>query len=61
VASYRQARARLIEYRPKQAVGGSGIAGVAVIVVQIEDSDGKNGLGFSYVLGGDGGIVPQPA
>ena len=34
--------------------GGSGITAVDIIVVDLEDSDGNTGTGFSYVLGGGG-------
>jgi L-alanine-DL-glutamate epimerase-like enolase superfamily enzyme len=46
--------ARLLEFKLDRAVGGSGIAAVDVILVELEDSDGARGLGFSYVVGGDG-------
>ncbi len=52
-----RARAGLIPYKLPQAVGGSGVAAVDVIVVELTDSDGASGLGFSYVLGGNGGVV----
>jgi len=38
-------------------MGGSGITAVDVIVVDLEDSDGRIGTGFSYVLGGGGAVV----
>jgi L-alanine-DL-glutamate epimerase-like enolase superfamily enzyme len=41
--------------------GGSGITAVDVIVVDIEDSDGVTGTGFSYVLGGGGQVVTLAA
>ena len=41
--------------------GGSGITAVDVIVVDIEDSDGRTGTGFSYVLGGGGATVAAAA
>ena len=56
-----QARAGLIEYKLPQAVGGSGVAAVDVIVVDIRDADGVTGLGFSYVLGGNGGVAFKAA
>ena len=37
--------------------GGSGITAVDIIVVDLEDSDGNTGTGFSYVLGGGGSTV----
>src|SRR5262245_462801 len=50
-----RAAASLIELKLKQAVGGSGVAAVDVIIVELKDSDGATGLGFSYVLGGGSG------
>lgn len=55
-----RAVARLLEFKLDRAVGGSGIAAVDVILVELEDSDGARGLGFSYVLGG-GGELPFKA
>lgn len=37
--------------------GGSGITAVDVIVVELEDTEGRTGTGFSYVLGGGGAVV----
>jgi len=54
-------KAGLIQYKLPQAVGGSGVAAVDVIVVEITDADGAGGLGFSYVLGGNGGVVFKAA
>lgn len=34
---------------------------VDVIIVNVEDSEGATGLGFSYVLGGNGGLAAQAA
>jgi L-alanine-DL-glutamate epimerase-like enolase superfamily enzyme len=56
-----RARAGLIAYKLPQAVGGSGVAEVDVIVVEITDADGAQGLGFSYVLGGNGGVAFKAA
>jgi L-alanine-DL-glutamate epimerase-like enolase superfamily enzyme len=52
-----RAVAKLLEFKLERAVGGSGVAAVDVILVELEDSDGARGLGFSYVLGG-GGELP---
>jgi L-alanine-DL-glutamate epimerase-like enolase superfamily enzyme len=52
-----RAVAKLLEFKLERAVGGSGAAAVDVILVELEDSDGARGLGFSYVLGG-GDEVP---
>jgi L-alanine-DL-glutamate epimerase-like enolase superfamily enzyme len=54
-------RAGLIAYKLPQAVGGSGVAAVDVIVVELVDQDGAQGLGFTYVLGGNGGVVFKAA
>ena len=54
-------RAGLIAYKLPQAVGGSGVAAVDVIVVELTDQDGAQGLGFTYVLGGNGGVVFKAA
>lgn len=56
-----RARASLLTYQLPQAVGGSGVAAVDVIVVDLIDSDGVHGLGFSYVLGGNGGVAFKAA
>jgi L-alanine-DL-glutamate epimerase-like enolase superfamily enzyme len=52
-----RAAASLITYKLPQAVGGSGVAVVDVIVVDVIDADGVRGLGYSYVLGGQGGVA----
>jgi L-alanine-DL-glutamate epimerase-like enolase superfamily enzyme len=54
-------RAGLLSYKLPQAVGGSGVAAVDVIVIELTDKDGAQGLGFSYVLGGNGGVVFKAA
>ena len=46
--------AELWRYRLDKPVGGSGVASVDVIVVEISDTQGRSGLGFSYVLAGEG-------
>jgi len=56
-----RASAGLIPYRLTQAVGGSGVSAVDVIVVELVDADGARGLGFSYVIGGNGGVVFKAA
>ncbi|MFN3350320.1 MAG: hypothetical protein ACK41X_15325, partial [Pseudorhodoplanes sp.] len=56
-----RATAGLVPYKLSQAVGGSGVAAVDVIVVELTDSDGATGLGFSYVLGGNGSVVFKAA
>lgn len=52
-----KATAELWEFPLSGPTGGSGITAVDVIVVDLEDSDGLTGTGFSYVLGGGGRTV----
>ncbi len=52
-----RAAAHLVTYKLPQAVGGSGVAAVDVILIDVIDADGVRGLGFSYVLGGHGGVA----
>lgn len=52
-----RAEASLLHYQLEKPVGGSGVASVDVVVVDLADSDGATGLGFSYVIGGVGGEV----
>jgi len=47
-----RASARIHAFRLDRPVGGSGVAAVDVLLVELTDSDGASGLGFSYVLGG---------
>jgi len=47
----------LLRYRLDKPVGGSGVASVDVIVVDIELSAGSKGMGFSYVLGDSGEVT----
>ena len=56
-----RARAGVVEYKLDQAVGGSGVAAVDLIVVELTDGDGATGLGFSYVLGGGGDLALRAA
>jgi L-alanine-DL-glutamate epimerase-like enolase superfamily enzyme len=53
--------ASLLRYRLDKPIGGSGVAAVDVVVVELMDSDGATGLGFSYVLGGAGGEIALAA
>lgn len=61
MATTLQAQVGLIPYKLPQAVGGSGVAVVDVIVAELTDSDGVTGLGFTYVIGGHGGVVFKAA
>lgn len=53
--------AELWRYRLDKPVGGSGVASVDVIVTEIIDDQGRTGLGFSYVLAGDGDAAARAA
>lgn len=55
--TYANASAELWRFPLPAPVGGSGISTVDVIVVDLEDSEGRTGTGFSYVLGGGGAAV----
>lgn len=57
MTSVTRAEATWLRYRLDRPVGGSGVAAVDVIVVDLEAADGATGLGFSYVLGGGGDVV----
>ncbi len=56
-----RAEAELWVFPLSGPTGGSGITAVDVIVVDLEDSAGHVGSGFSYVLGGGGGTVVAAA
>lgn len=60
-ATLSKATAELWAFPLSGPTGGSGITAVDVIVVDIEDSDGVTGTGFSYVLGGGGRTVTLAA
>jgi L-alanine-DL-glutamate epimerase-like enolase superfamily enzyme len=49
-----RASASLLRYRLDAPVGGSGVSSVDLVIVDLIDSDGAAGLGFTYVLGGIG-------
>ena len=54
---FEQAETTLLRYKLDQPVGGSGVAAIDVVLVELRDSDGAAGLGFTYVIGGVGGEV----
>ena len=56
-----QAEARLVRFQLDRPVGGSGVSFVDVIIVDVVDSDGATGMGFSYVLAADGAVSRQAA
>lgn len=60
-ARIEKATAELWVFPLSGPTGGSGITAVDVIVVDLEDSDGNTGTGFSYVLGGGGRTVTAAA
>jgi L-alanine-DL-glutamate epimerase-like enolase superfamily enzyme len=47
-----RAHTELLRYVSASPVGGSGVASVDVLIVELQSDDGVAGLGFSYVLGG---------
>ena len=55
------AETTLLRFPLAGPTGGSGITAVDVIVVDLADSDGNTGTGFSYVLGGGGDTVAATA
>ncbi|ROT46700.1 enolase C-terminal domain-like protein [Pusillimonas sp. NJUB218] len=55
------AHIQLVEKKFAKPIGGSGVTGVDIIVAALRDTDGATGLGFSYVIGGGGGVVAQLA
>lgn len=55
------AKADLLQIRFDRPVGGSGITHIDVVVVDLNDNEGRTGLGFTYALGGYGNIVLECA
>lgn len=45
----------LFTYTLDKPMGGSGVSAVDVLCVDLTDSDGATGMGFSYVIAGGGG------
>lgn len=58
---WRRATTRLLRFDLDRPVGGSGVNRVDVVLLDLEDSEGCGGLGFSYVLGGDGDLSARAA
>ncbi|MBL4758912.1 MAG: hypothetical protein JKY32_15165, partial [Rhizobiales bacterium] len=50
-----------IKLKFDKPLGGSGVNGVDIIVAELRDNDGVTGLGFSYVIGGDGSLIAKIA
>ncbi len=57
MSRYEKAEATLLRYKLDKPVGGSGVSAIDVVLVELRDSDGATGLGFSYVIGGVGGEI----
>ena len=57
----RSASAELWRYNLDKPIGGSNVGSVDVIVVSIEDDQGRVGHGFSYVLAGRGDSAVRSA
>jgi L-alanine-DL-glutamate epimerase-like enolase superfamily enzyme len=55
------AKAEILELRLDKPVGGSGVAQVDVVIVDISDEEGTTGLGFTYALGGGGSVALECA
>jgi L-alanine-DL-glutamate epimerase-like enolase superfamily enzyme len=50
----RNQKTELWRYRLERPVGGSGVGHVDIVVVELEDAQGRTGWGFSYVLAASG-------
>lgn len=50
-----------LHYPLKGAVGGSGVTGVDVIAVDLTDTEGVTGTGFTYGLKGGGAVIAAAA
>ncbi len=57
MSRFEKAETTLLRYQLDQPVGGSGVSAMDVVLVELTDSDGATGLGFAYVIGGEGGEV----
>ncbi|MBI4265233.1 MAG: mandelate racemase/muconate lactonizing enzyme family protein [Acidobacteria bacterium] len=57
MATIDRAEVSRLRYRLDSPVGGSGVSLVDVVVVDLVDSDGATGLGFTYAIGGGGEVV----
>ena len=55
------AQACLLKFALDKPVGGSGVASVDVVVVDLIDRDGARGMGFSYTLGIGGAAILSAA
>jgi L-alanine-DL-glutamate epimerase-like enolase superfamily enzyme len=55
------AKASLLELRLDKPVGGSGVAHVDIVIVDMNDEERRAGLGFTYAIGGGGNVVLECA
>ncbi len=55
--TYARATAELLRINLGKPTGGSGLTGVDVLIIALEDSDGASGLGISYSLAGGGAVM----
>jgi L-alanine-DL-glutamate epimerase-like enolase superfamily enzyme len=55
------AKASLLELRFDKPVGGSGVAHVDIVIVDMNDEERRAGLGFTYAIGGGGNVVLECA
>ena len=61
MSRFEKAETTLLRYKLNQPVGGSGVSAVDVVLVELTDSDGATGLGFTSVIGGFGGEIARAA
>ena len=54
---YTEATAELLSLDLGRPIGGSGLTAVEILVVDLTDEEGNRGTGFSYALGGGGGVM----
>lgn len=61
LAAIHSASVELWRYRLDKPVGGSGVSSVDLVVVALEDAEGRTALGFSYVLSGSADLAVRAA
>lgn len=59
--TYAKATAELWRFPLPGPLGGSGVTSVDVVVVDLEDAEGRTGTGFAHVMGGGGATVRAAA
>ncbi len=52
--TYEKATTGIIKLDLGRPIGGSGLTAIDVLIVELEDDEGRSGLGFSYALGAGG-------